>query len=145
MALELNLNVGPLGSTTFRNQRRRKGIEPDECYYVQNAAAVQGNDDIDLSTVPPPDLAVEVDIKSSSLPRQPVYAALKIPELWRYDGKKFWILKLDSHGKYRAVERSGAFAFLPIAEFEVFLHRLGTGDQNAVLREFREWVKTPKA
>lgn len=34
MALELDLTVEPLGSTTFRNQQRRRGIEPDECYYV---------------------------------------------------------------------------------------------------------------
>ena len=34
-----------------------------------------------------PDIAVEIDITKDSLSEFHIYAALKIPEIWRYDGK----------------------------------------------------------
>ena len=46
-----------------------------KCYYVQNADAVRGKDRFNLAVDPPPDLALEVDITSRSLKREPVYRA----------------------------------------------------------------------
>ena len=40
-----------------------KGIEPDSCFYIQNAEAGQG---VAAPTDLPPDLAIEVDIANSS-------------------------------------------------------------------------------
>ena len=34
---------------------------------------------------PPPDIAVEIDITNSSLRKFSTYAALGVPEIWRYD------------------------------------------------------------
>jgi Uma2 family endonuclease len=36
--------------------------------------------------MPAPDLAIEIDITSSSIPRLPIYASFGVPEVWRYDG-----------------------------------------------------------
>jgi len=38
----------PLGSTTFK-QLGAAGVEPDECFYIQNSRAAIGKDRIDLS------------------------------------------------------------------------------------------------
>jgi Uma2 family endonuclease len=68
-------------STTFRREDLKRGLEPDRCYYIGNVSAVLGKLDIDLSRDPPPDLAIEVDIRSSSLNRMSIYAALGVPEV----------------------------------------------------------------
>jgi len=46
-----------------------------------------GQDTIDLATDPPPDLVVEVDITHPSLDKFPIYASLRVPEVWRHDGE----------------------------------------------------------
>jgi Uma2 family endonuclease len=41
-------------------------VEPDDCFYIQNEAAIRGKDRIDLTIDPPPDLAIEIDNTSST-------------------------------------------------------------------------------
>src|SRR5207248_2792960 len=83
---ELNLSLRPGGSTTLRRKLKQKGIEPDECFWIANAAALAGARRLNLRTHPPPDLAIEVDVSRSPLPRSWIHAALKVPALWRLDG-----------------------------------------------------------
>jgi Uma2 family endonuclease len=142
LSLELRVPVETLGSTTFKREDRKKGLEPDECYYVQNEAAVRDKDELDLTIDPAPDLAVEVDITRRSIPRQPIYAALGMPELWRFEGKRLLVLHLAPDGKYHAAEASVAFPFLPMKQFEAFVLRLKDEEQIRVLCEFRDWVHT---
>jgi len=42
------------------------GIEPDECFYIQNHCAMIGKDRLNLAIDPPPDLAIEVDVTSQT-------------------------------------------------------------------------------
>ena len=79
---ELDIEFLPLGSTTFKNKLMKKGIEPDNCFSIQNEAAVRGKDRLDLTVDPPPDLALEIDVTSRTHPN--IYEALKVPELWRF-------------------------------------------------------------
>ena len=107
---ELGVDMRSFGSTTWSRADLQKGIEPDECYYIQNEGAIRGRDTIDLTVDPPPDLAIEdlatgIDVTSSSLNRLTIYAALGIREVWRYDLDVFTVLTLDG-GSYQAVERS---------------------------------------
>ena len=140
--LELGVPVEGLGSTTFRKEAKKVGLEPDECYYVQNAAVVRGKDRLDLAVDPPPDLAVEIDITRRSIKRQPVYAALCVPELWRWNGKSLTVLLLRE-SRYVASPNSPAFPFLSVDQFEKFLHRLRAGEEDlAVMRDFQQWVRT---
>lgn len=141
MCEELDLEVDALGSSTFRREDIEKGLEPDECYYVQHADAVRDKDEIDLSVDPPPDLVVEIDITRPSIPKQPIYASLGVPEIWRFDGKTFAVLRLRK-GKYHPAKSSGVFPFLPMDEFQQFVLRVAVERQSKVLREFRAWVKT---
>lgn len=143
MCEERELDIEPLGSTTFRREELEKGLEPDECYYVQHADAIRARqgEDIDLTVDPPPDLAIEIDITRASIPKQPIYAALGVPELWRFDGVRLTVLRLRG-GKYEGAESSGVFPFLPMSRFQEFARRLASERQPPVLREFRNWVKT---
>jgi Uma2 family endonuclease len=80
---ELGLEIRSLGSRTCAREDLAKGLEPDQCYYIQHEAEVRGVAQINLADCPPPDLAVEIDITSSSLNRLSIYAALGVPEVWR--------------------------------------------------------------
>jgi Uma2 family endonuclease len=142
MALEVNIPMETLGSTTFRRRAKAVGLEPDECYYIQHAANIRGKDRLNLKVDPPPDLVVEIDITRRSIAREPIYARLGVPELWRYDGKRLAVLELTAGNKYRERESSLSFPFLPMAEFRKYLGQLGEADDLKVLRAFQKWVRT---
>src|SRR3954447_26703253 len=83
----MEIDMEGLGSTTFKRKDLLRGLEPDECYYVAHAADVAGKNKLDLKVDPPPDLAIEVEVEISppDVARVPIYAALGVPEVWRYD------------------------------------------------------------
>src|SRR5438045_4955835 len=88
VAEEREIEIRNLGSTTFKRQDLGKGFEADSCFYIQNFERVRGKRRIDLLTDPPPDLVIEIDVTSPSLPKLPIFAQLGIPEVWRYDGQR---------------------------------------------------------
>lgn len=83
---EQDIEFLTLGSTTFKNPITLKGLEPDQCFYIQNERVIRGKKRLDLSFDPPPDLALEIDITSRTHPE--IYAALGVPELWRREENK---------------------------------------------------------
>jgi Uma2 family endonuclease len=91
---EFGTELESFGSTTWRRRKLRKGIEADACFYVANAHQIIGKRTIDLESDPPPDIVIEIDVKSPSLPKLPIYAALQVPEIWLYDGKRLLIYAL---------------------------------------------------
>jgi len=84
------------------------GFEPDTCFYIQSAQRIHGKDEIDLAVDPPPDLVIEIDITHPSLDKLPIYAAIGVPEIWRYDGHTVTLVILQE-GAYIAREESVAF------------------------------------
>lgn len=75
----VGIDIDGYGSMTMDREALKKGMEPDECYYVQNFPAIADKRGVDLTTDPPPDVVIEVDISRSRLPKQPIYAALGVP------------------------------------------------------------------
>jgi len=138
---ELGLPLESGGSTTLRRRRKRRGLEPDRCYWIAHAPQMRGKRQLDLRVDPPPDLALEVDVTHSSLDRMSIYAALRVPEVWRLDehGLTFYVLGLD--GKYAPAAHSLAFPALKAADLERFLALRATQDSNLVVRQFREWLR----
>jgi len=59
---ELDIPIEAGGSTTLKRQALERGLEPDECFYIQNQARIRGKQVIDLNQDPPPDLVIEIDI-----------------------------------------------------------------------------------
>ncbi len=142
---ELELDMQALGSTTFKYEPWLQGLEPDTCFYIQNAARVIGVRRFDPNQPPPPpDIAVEIDITNESLSRFPIYANLGVPEIWRYDEQQVWMYHLTEAG-YVAAATSRAFPFLTAEALGQFLERSQTEGQSAVLREFRQWVRAWQA
>jgi Uma2 family endonuclease len=127
-------------SVTLRRKRELRGVEPDNCYWIANAPLLQGKTHLDLRVDPPPDLAVEVDVTSSSINRMSIYAALKVPEIWRLTTRSltFQILK---GGKYRVQRKSLSFPQIESAELSRFLALLEMKDDTAIVSEFRKWVR----
>ncbi len=108
LAENLNIEIFAAGSTTFRREDISRGFEPDECYYVENARGMRGKDTVNLDFDPPPDLTIEIDVKHSSLDRMGIFAAMGIPEVWRYDGEMLEI-NLLVNDSYTVSDVSGVF------------------------------------
>jgi Uma2 family endonuclease len=138
---ELGLPIKAGRSTTYRRRRRRRGLEPDNSYWVANEPRVRGKRRIDLRTDPPPDLAIEVDVTSSSLDRMGIYAALAVPEVWRLDGPALTFHVLGPGGRYADGPRSAAFPLVTPADLVRFLALRSALDENEVARQFRAWVR----
>jgi Uma2 family endonuclease len=141
LTLELNIDIHGGGSTTLRRALKEKGLEADECYWIQNERVMRGKKKFKIERDPPPDLAVEVDITHSSLNRMGIYAALRVPEVWVYNGKTLRVFLLQPNGKFQESSASMAFPWLPIAEVERFLHQSETMSDTALLRAFSKWVR----
>lgn len=133
---ELGLEIRSLGSRTCDRQDITKGLEPDQCYYIQNEPRVRGVAQIDLNILPPPDLAVEIDITSSSLNRFAIYQALGVPEIWRFDGRNLTINRLQS-GEYKVAQRSVALSPLQASDFSAYLSPNEAMGENSLIRQFR--------
>lgn len=140
---ELDLNVEPLGSTTWKSKRHGKGAEPDSCYYVASADQIIGKRKIDLNVDPPPDLVVEIDATSESASKFPIYSAFAIPEIWRCDLKRSRVQIYELRGSaYVEVPSGHSFPFLTAAALTDFVNQSKTQSQKAVLTAFRRWIKT---
>jgi Uma2 family endonuclease len=141
LTVELAIPMDCLGSTTIKRPDIRKGLEPDECYYIQNEPRVRQKRDINFKTDPPPDLAVEVDISYHAASRERIYAALGVAEIWLYDGQALHALHRDEDGEYQPAEMSRALPFLRVRDLERFIDMLFNKDQTTIIREFTKWVR----
>ncbi len=68
---EFDIKLEGYGSSTWKRRSLGKGVEPDECYYVENALRIVGKREFDLDVDPPPDIAVEIDITNTSVHKFP--------------------------------------------------------------------------
>lgn len=142
---ELNIPIASGGSTTLRRKLERRGLEPDECYWVAHEPRMRDKDEIDLDVDPAPDLAIEVENTRRLLDRLGIYAALGFPEIWRDDGSTVTAGRLQPGGTYLWGDSSGVFPFLPMAEVARFLALAETQDETTWIRSFRAWVRAELA
>jgi Uma2 family endonuclease len=138
---EQDIGISCYGSTTWRRKDLAKGLEPDECYYVETEPSFDPNRLVDLTVHAPPDLVLEVDITRNPIKRMGLYAALGVKEVWRYKDERVEINVLGADGRYTKVFQSPA---LPVMTEEVinrFATLLLTSGERKAIRAFREWVK----
>jgi Uma2 family endonuclease len=143
MAEEWDLNIKSVGSLTLKRDDIQKGIEPDACFYLKNEPEVRNKLSIDLNQGDkPPDLAIEIDITSGSLDKFPIYAALAVPEIWRYDGNnlRFYGLNQETNG-YEEITESLAFPLLDITLIPSWLEQRFIIGETATLKQVRQWIK----
>lgn len=144
LADEIGMDIRNLGSATFRREDLERGFEPDSSFYIQSAERISGKEELDLTVDPPPDLVIEIDITSPSLNRFPIFAAIGVGEVWRYDGARITIFTLEA-GQY--VERAERAA-LPKVTGEALTDLVEASQQlkrRAWLRRVREWAPAQAA
>ena len=99
-----------------------------------------------MADYPNPDLAIEVDLSPSKIDRPGIYAALRVAEVWRFDGKRREIVieRLTDDGTYQPVDGSG---FLPVRAEEVgrWVLEEDSRDGSPWARGLRAWVRAELA
>lgn len=143
LSARLRLKVLFYGSATMKKEGKLKGVEPDACFYVQNAALVGTRKEIDINIDPPPDIVVEIDLHHDSISKFPIYAALGVPEFWRYEGSVLTIYHLRD-GQYQPSDVSQSLPLLTSAILTEFLARIPKEDQYDILLTVEEWLKAPR-
>jgi Uma2 family endonuclease len=141
LADELGVDFEPLGMTTWKRPDMEKGLESDQSYYILHEAIVRERVELDLEVDSPPDLAIEVDITSSSMDRMGIYAELRVPEVWRYDGRSLTMYQLQADGRYQPCPTSLSFPGLRPADVERFLELGRTTAKRQWARDIRAWVR----
>ena len=146
-AEELEIPCSGMGQSTWKRPELRRGLESDECYYFAQeklalAAEAMRRMSMEVADYPNPDLGIEVDISPSKIDRPGIYAALRVAEVWRFDGERrqIFIERLGDDGAYHAVEGS---VFLPVSAEEVERWVLNEDyrDGSAWARRLRAWVR----
>lgn len=137
---ELAVDIRSLGSTTLRREDLKRGLEPDRSYYIQHESQMRDKQELDLTQLPPPDLIVEIDIASPSLKKLPIYLALGVPEIWRYDGEQLFIYQKIEQ-EYVTCENSLAFGLPLHTVIPSFIQKSFSVSERIILRDFRQWVR----
>ena len=141
LGFEFGIPISGGGSTTFRRRDVERGLEPDECYWIQNEPSVRGKRELDLRVDPPPDLAIEIEVSRSALDRLAIYARLRVPEVWRFDGERMHIHLLQDDGGYAESDKSRCLPRLPVHHLADFLHVDDDVDDTTRVRRFVEQVR----
>lgn len=136
----LDLDYESLGSTTWKRESRLAGVEPDNCFYFQNEAAIRGKLEFDLNQDPPPDLVLEIDLTSKSLNRFPIYARLGVPEIWCYDSGELKIYQLQN-GEYQEAQISLVFPNLAVKEIPTLIEKNRSLGRRAIRQVVRAWAR----
>lgn len=126
------------GSATLKQKFAQKGVEPDECFYIQSANKIIGGKTF-TKDFPAPDIAVEIDVTTESLDKFPIYAALEVSEVWIYDGRKVAFYELEAE-EYQRISHSCALPKLSAEKLGKFLEMSRTKGQTSALKSFRKWL-----
>lgn len=142
LTLELRIPLVSGGNLTIKREDLERGLEPDECYYVQHALEMVPMRELDFTRDPPFDLAIEVEqSRNIGSVRMGVLDALGVCEVWLYNGRSLRALHRQTQGGYEERPTSAAFPQLPLNELERFLARIGQIDDTTLTLEFVDWVR----
>jgi Uma2 family endonuclease len=139
-AIVLGIPFRSGGSTRMKQKSKKTGLEPDGCYWFQHEEQMRGKLDYDIEVDLPPELVLEIDVTRSAIKRMPIYAAMCVPEVWRFKGEQLNAHVLQPNGAYKVSDHSRVFPFLAMAELQQFLERAAHTDQATLAREFMAWV-----
>lgn len=139
LIFEMGMKIKTMGSTRITRKDLERGSEPDCAYYIQHQPQVAGRN-INFSSDPPPDLVVEVDMTHTDIDTNRLYAAMRVPEFWRYNGITWRIYQLQGD-VYQECDHSPIF---PWVEKEYLYDFLAQAQQDEIEAErgFRALVKS---
>jgi len=137
--------IEDMGETTWLREQVDRGIEADLSYFfdpekIEAVRHAERRESNKVEDYPNPDLVVEVDISPPQADRDGIYAALRVPEVWAFDGEHLSIWRLDAEGRYVQVEASGWLGIR--AEQAVrWLTQEDRSDRREWTRRLAEWVR----
>jgi Uma2 family endonuclease len=140
LAMEFGMEANDFGSVMLNREELDLGIEPDSCFYIQNAARGQGMEGA-VSESLPPDLALEVDIASSSAIKLAIYQAMGVPEVWLYR-RNVLKIQLLQDGQYGEVANSRAFSAVSVEQLNQWIEMRKTETDLTVLRDVQRFCST---
>ena len=141
LADELEMDIRSLDPVTMRRPNLRKGLEADRWFYLTNEPSMRCKTTLNLETDPPPDVAIEAEYTSTLGRRMQIYAALGVPEAWRYRDERLAVHQLQENEEYLVVERSQFFPMIPVREIERFMHLSSQMAERVLIKSFRDWVR----
>lgn len=127
-ALERDVPLYGYGSTTFREQAKEAGLEPDECYVLGR----------ELDEFP--DLAIEVVVSSGGLSKLEIYARLGVREVWFWSKDGFALYGLTGS----VYERIQSSRLIPQLDFGLLAKYVTRTDQPQAIREFRDAIRASR-
>lgn len=139
LAEEFGFEFNDLGSMTMNRPDLNKGVEPDSCFYIQNAQAGQGLGE-PISSDLPPDLALEVDIANRSDSKLSIYPAMGVSDVWLYQRDRVKIKHLEN-GMYVDALISRAFPAVTAEQLNQWLDVRRTGTDLTVVRAVRQFCR----
>jgi Uma2 family endonuclease len=142
LAEELDQPFATAGSMTFQHEDLRRGLEADDCFWFEHESVMRGKLTWDYKADPPPDLGLEIEITRSALDCMDIYARLRVPEVWRFDGRQLTAYRLRSDGTYQQEPASHIFPSVPLDQLVSFLDLAQTTDVLSVIRSFRQWARS---
>ena len=113
-----------IDSATFRKAARQRGLEPDECYCLEEKKEF-------------PDIAIEVILSSGTVDKLEIYRGLGVSEVWFWENNQFAIYHLRSQD-YELIPSSELLPNLDIAVLSCHIRPL---DQFDAVMEFREVLR----
>jgi Uma2 family endonuclease len=141
LAEECNRNLVSAGNMTFQREDLDRGLEPDDCFWIAHEPHMRAKLTWDPALDPPPDLVLEIEISRSAQNRMSIYAALRVPEVWRYDGETLRVELLQPDGTWQSSENSPTFPGISLEDVLPFLEPPeGTGSLE-LSKTFRAWVR----
>lgn len=113
-----------LGSTTFREGMKARGVEPDTCFCIGSEKEF-------------PDLAVEVVETSGGINKLEVYKGLGVPEVWFWQKGQFEVYCLQDED----YEKVSASELLPNFDLNLLAIYVQNPEPLDAVVEFREKVR----
>ncbi|MGC8638989.1 MAG: Uma2 family endonuclease [Isosphaeraceae bacterium] len=141
LTAELRIPRMSAGATTLKREDLDRGLEADESFYFWDLSRISDPDNLNLEVDPPPDLAIEIEITRSVLNRLGIYGALRVAEIWRFNGSTVRILLLRQDGSYEESSVSKALPWITLEEIQRFVAQEASLDESQWIRSFRRWVR----
>jgi Uma2 family endonuclease len=127
-ALARDIELSAFGHWTLKDELRRAGAEPDECYIL-------GDDPEKLTR---PHFAIEVQWSRKGVNKLEIYKRLGVREVWFWEDKVITVYVLK-RGKWKRVDRSPHLPDLDLVLLSSFLDRR---TMTTAMRDFRTALMT---
>lgn len=117
-----------IGSATFRQVAKQRGLEPDECYCLGQKKEF-------------PDIAIEVVLSSGIVDKLDIYRGLGVTEVWVWEAGKFTLYHLRADGLANGYEQIESSELLPGCDITLLTNYVRPEEQFDAVMAFRDELR----